>query len=198
MDEPVYGEWLDEWAYRDTPRGLLAEPLLPAPGSTAKARQLKVPPLKVRQPPAGTLASGPHSTPSLFRPDRFTAMPLAQRRAMPRLVEGDAVSGRLRPEAAAELGLPPGIPVAGGAGDNAAGAVGIGCVRPGQGFVSLGTSGVVFVCDAGPVPAPERAVHAFCHCLPRTWHRMSVILSAAGSLAWFAAVAGAPHRAVHP
>ena len=113
-------------------------------------------------------------------------------RHMPRLVEGDAVSGRLRAEAAAELGLPPGIPVAGGAGDNAAGAIGIGCVRPGQGFVSLGTSGVVFVCDAGPKPAPERAVHAFCHCLPQTWHRMSVILSAAGSLAWFAGVAGAP------
>ena len=54
-------------------------------------------------------------------------------RHMPRLVEGDAVSGRLRVEAAAELGLTPGIPVAGGAGDNAAGAVGIGCVRPGQG-----------------------------------------------------------------
>lgn len=113
-------------------------------------------------------------------------------RQMPRLVEGDAVSGRLRAEAAAELGLPPGIPVAGGAGDNAAGAVGIGCVRPGQGFVSLGTSGVVFVCDAAPQPAPEQAVHAFCHCLPRTWHRMSVILSAAGSLAWLASVAGAP------
>ena len=113
-------------------------------------------------------------------------------RHMPRLVEGDAVSGRLRAEAATELGLPPGIPVAGGAGDNAAGAVGIGCVRPGQGFVSLGTSGVVFVCDADPKPAPERAVHAFCHCLPQTWHRMSVILSAAGSLAWFAGVAGVP------
>jgi len=112
-------------------------------------------------------------------------------RHMPRLVDGDAVSGRLRAEAAAELGLPPGIPVAGGAGDNAAGAVGIGCVRPGQGFVSLGTSGVVFVCDAAPRPAPERAVHAFCHCLPGLWHRMSVILSAAGSLAWFAGVAGA-------
>jgi xylulokinase len=113
-------------------------------------------------------------------------------RHMPRLVEGDTVSGRLRPEAAAELDLPPGIPVAGGAGDNAAGAVGIGCIRPGQGFVSLGTSGVIFVSDAAPKPLPERTVHAFCHCLPTTWHRMSVILSAAGSLAWFAGVAGVP------
>ena len=111
-------------------------------------------------------------------------------RHMPRLVEGNAISGQLRPDAATELGLPPGIPVAGGAGDNAAGAVGIGCTRPGQGFVSLGTSGVVFVTDAGPKPLPERTVHAFCHCLPNTWHRMSVILSAAGSLAWFAAVSG--------
>jgi xylulokinase len=109
---------------------------------------------------------------------------------MPRLVEGTEVAGTLRPAVAARLGLPAGIPVAAGAGDNAGGAVGIGCVSPGDAFVSLGTSGVVFVSDPGFLPDPDRAVHAFCHCLPGTWHRMSVILSAAASLAWLAQVTG--------
>jgi xylulokinase len=115
---------------------------------------------------------------------------------MPRLVEGTEVAGRLRPDAAALLGLPPGIPVAGGAGDNAGGAVGIGCVEPGDAFVSLGTSGVVFVSDPGFLPDPGRAVHAFCHCLPDTWHRMSVILSAAASLAWLSRATGTPETAL--
>ncbi len=115
---------------------------------------------------------------------------------MPRLVEGTEIAGRLRADAAALLGLPPGIPVAAGAGDNAAGAVGIGCVQPGDAFVSLGTSGVVFVSDPGFLPDPGRAVHAFCHCLPDTWHRMSVILSAAASLAWLARATGTPEAAL--
>jgi xylulokinase len=114
---------------------------------------------------------------------------------MPRLVEGIEPAGRLLPGAAALLGLPAGIPVAGGAGDNAAGAVGIGCVSPGDAFVSLGTSGVVFVSDHGFLPDPSRAVHAFCHCLPQAWHRMSVILSAAASLGWITRVTGAGSEA---
>lgn len=114
--------------------------------------------------------------------------------AVPRLVEGTEIAGRLRPEVAAEWGLPSGCPVAGGAGDNAAGAVGIGCITPGRGFVSIGTSGVVFVVDAGFLPDPERAVHAFCHCVPKTWHRMSVILSAAASLAWITRATGAKNE----
>ncbi|NGM19751.1 xylulokinase [Roseomonas stagni] len=115
---------------------------------------------------------------------------------MPRLVEGTEVTGRLRADVAAQLGLPAGIPVAGGAGDNAGGAAGIGCVAPGDAFVSLGTSGVVFVSDKGFLPDPERAVHAFCHCLPDTWHRMSVILSAAASLAWLARATATPEAAL--
>jgi xylulokinase len=116
-------------------------------------------------------------------------------RHMPALVEGTDVAGHLRNDVAGDWGLRPGVPVAGGGGDNAAGAVGIGCIAPGQAFVSLGTSGVVFVADAGFLPDPDRAVHAFCHCLPRTWHRMSVILSAAGSLAWLARITGAGDEA---
>ena len=115
---------------------------------------------------------------------------------MPRLIEGTEISGRLRPEIARDWGLPPGLIVAGGAGDNAAGAAGVGCVKPGQAFVSLGTSGVVFVSDAEFLPGgAARGVHAFCHCLPATWHRMSVILSAAASLSWLTRATGAASEA---
>ncbi len=110
---------------------------------------------------------------------------------MPRLAEGTEIAGHLRADIAAEWGLAAGIPVAAGASDNAAGAVGIGCIAPGQSFVSLGTSGVMFIADAAFLPDPEHAVHAFCHCLPNVWHRMSVTLSAAASLAWWARIAGA-------
>ena len=114
---------------------------------------------------------------------------------MPRLVEGSAPAGRLRPEVAAAWGLPAGCLLAGGGGDNAAGAVGIGAVAPGDAFISLGTSGVLFVVDEATRPDPERTVHAFCHCLPGLWHRMAVILSAAASLAWLARVTGAADEA---
>lgn len=114
---------------------------------------------------------------------------------MPVLAEGTDEAGRLHARAADALGLTPSLPVAGGGGDNAAGAAGIGCVAPGDAFVSLGTSGVVFVADAGFQPDPGRGVHAFCHCLPGTWHRMSVILSAAASLAWITRATGAVDEA---
>jgi xylulokinase len=80
--------------------------------------------------------------------------------------------------------------LAGGAGDNAAGAVGLGAIAPGSAFLSLGTSGVLFATTARFAPYPQAAVHAFCHALPRTWHQMGVTLSAAASLAWWAGVAG--------
>ena len=82
--------------------------------------------------------------------------------------------------------------VAGGGGDNAASACGVGVVRPGTAFVSLGTSGVLFVSNARFSPDPETAVHAFCHAVPDTWHQMGVILSAAGSLEWLAEVFETP------
>jgi xylulokinase len=116
-------------------------------------------------------------------------------RLMPSLVEGTQPAGRLRADIAVAWGLPVGCVVAGGAAYNAAGAVGIGCITPGQAFLSLGTSGVVFAADAGFVPDAERTVHAFCHCLPDTWHRMSVILSAAASLTWVTNLTGAPDEA---
>ena len=109
---------------------------------------------------------------------------------MPSLVEGSSPSATLTAAAAEQLGLPRVI-VAGGGGDNAASAVGLGVVRPGQAFLSLGTSGVLFVVTDRFRPNPERAAHAFCHCLPDRWHQMSVMLSAANTLDWIAQAVGA-------
>jgi len=116
-----------------------------------------------------------------------TGMTLAQ---MPRLVEGSEVSGVLRPEVAARFGMPAGVVVAGGGGDNAASGIGVGVVRAGQAFVSLGTSGVLFAANDGYQPDPATAVHTFCHALPNTWHQMGVILAATDALNWFARLAG--------
>ncbi|MGO9742956.1 MAG: xylulokinase [Roseiarcus sp.] len=110
---------------------------------------------------------------------------------MPRLVEGSEVSTYLSPEIAKAWGLEgQKIPIAGGGGDNAASAVGVGAVEPGEGFVSLGTSGVVFSVTDKYVSLPERTLHAFCHALPGRWHGMSVMLSAAASLSWAAELIG--------
>lgn len=109
---------------------------------------------------------------------------------MPRLVEGSQPSGTLRPALARQWGLPQHVMVAGGGGDNAASAVGIGAVNPGQGFVSLGTSGVVFLVSDRYRPAPELAVHAFAHALPGRWHQMSVMLSAASAFGWVTQLTG--------
>ena len=110
---------------------------------------------------------------------------------MPRLIEGSEVSGHLRDDLARRWGLPPHVVVAGGAGDNAASAVGIGAVQPGSGFISLGTSGVLFVTTDRFRPNPALAVHAFCHALPSRWHQMSVMLTAAECLRWAAQLTGA-------
>ncbi|MCH8855172.1 MAG: xylulokinase, partial [Proteobacteria bacterium] len=114
---------------------------------------------------------------------------------MPRLVEGSEVSATLKRELAARWGLSAGIPIAGGGGDNAASAVGMGVVKPGDGFLSLGTSGVIFLCNQAFSPNPARAVHAFCHALPDTWHQMSVMLSAASALRWVTQLLGQPDEA---
>jgi len=112
------------------------------------------------------------------------------RRALPRLVEGSAPSGRLRPAVAAELGLPPGVVVAGGAGDAAAGAIGIGAAGEGDAFVSLGTSCQLFVSGTAYRPYPEALVHAFAHGLPGRWFQMAALLNGASALAWIADVLG--------
>jgi len=90
------------------------------------------------------------------------------RQHMPTLHEGPSVTGVLRAELATRFGLRR-IPVVAGAGDNAAGAIGMGIVRPGQGMLSLGSSGVFFVATDGFLANPARGVHSFCHALPHTW-----------------------------
>jgi len=103
---------------------------------------------------------------------------------MPRLAEGSQPAGKLQSDVAHRWGLPEGIIIAGGGGDNAASAVGLGAVEPGDAFISLGTSGVLFAVNDRFRPAPASAVHAFCHALPARWHQMSVMLSAASCLRW--------------
>ncbi|WP_298821635.1 xylulokinase [uncultured Roseibium sp.] len=107
---------------------------------------------------------------------------------MPRLVEGSSSSGTLKPDLCARWGIEKAPVVAGGGGDNAASACGVGAVEPGSAFVSLGTSGVLFVTNDRFSPNVAGAVHAFCHAVPDTWHQMGVILSATDSLNWLAGV----------
>ena len=109
---------------------------------------------------------------------------------MPALVEGTEQAGKLRAELAAQWGISGDVVIAGGAGDNAASACGMGTVSHGAAFVSLGTSGVLFAANGSYLPKPESAVHAFCHALPNTWHQMGVILSATDALNWHSGVTG--------
>ncbi|WP_299564586.1 xylulokinase [uncultured Sulfitobacter sp.] len=113
-----------------------------------------------------------------------------RRAQMPRLVEGTARAGTLRPAVADRWGLGSQVCVAGGAGDNAAAACGMGALREGSGFVSLGTSGVILMARDRLCSAPDSALHSFCHAVPDTWYQMSVMLSAADSLTWLASVTG--------
>jgi len=112
------------------------------------------------------------------------------RRLLPEVVESPTPTGTLRPDIAARFGFAPGTVVAGGAGDTLAGGLGIGVVENGRGFVSLGTSGQVFVATDRYRPAPEQAVHSFCHCLPGRWSAMAAVLNGASALATMSRVAG--------
>ncbi len=109
-----------------------------------------------------------------------------RRDQMPRLIEGSESSGQLRDDLLAEWGLTGSVLVAGGGGDNAVAACGVGCLHEGEGFVSLGTSGVLLAAKESYAPAPETAVHTFCHALPQTWYQMGVILAATDCLNWLA------------
>jgi xylulokinase len=113
-----------------------------------------------------------------------------RRDQMPRLVEGNAVAGELSSDLVRRWGFRRAPLLAGGASDNAAGAVAVGAVNPGDAFVSLGTSGVLWATTAHFTPNPMRAIHAFCHALPGTWHQMGVLLAAAACLAWWSGITG--------
>lgn len=105
---------------------------------------------------------------------------------MPRLVEGSAPGGMLKSALARSWNIEHPVLLAGGAGDNAASAIGMGIVAQGQGFISLGTSGVFFAASDACRPNPAQGLHTFCHALPGQWHQMGVMLSAASCLRWAA------------
>ena len=115
---------------------------------------------------------------------------------LPPLFEGTEVTGRLSRDAAGELGLRPGIAIAGGGGDGATGAIGIGAVNEGDAFISLGTSGQLFVATQDYRPQPETLVHAFAHCIPDRWFQMAVLLNGASALGWWSAASKTPIEAL--
>lgn len=102
-----------------------------------------------------------------------------------RLVEGCEISGQLSLEAAEILNLKAGIPIVGGAGDQPAAAIGMGCISAGQTLISLGTSGVVLSITDQYQENFDKSLNNCCHALPNTWFHMGVMLSAAGSLQWY-------------
>ena len=104
---------------------------------------------------------------------------------LPALFESQQISGKISAEGAQATGLAPGTPVVAGAGDQAAGAVGIGITQPGTVSATIGTSGVVFAATDRPALDPKGRLHTFCHAIPNRWHVMGVTQAAGLSLRWF-------------
>lgn len=109
---------------------------------------------------------------------------------MPELLEGTGVVGPVRDAIADRLGLPRQVLLVAGGGDNAAAACGVGALGEGDGFVSLGTSGVLLAARNRFEPDPQTAVHTFCHAVPERWYHMGVILAATDSLNWLSGILG--------
>jgi xylulokinase len=122
--------------------------------------------------------------------DEALAVTGLDRSRMPDLTEGSAPSAMLRSELAQQWGLDGPVVVAGGGGDAAAGAIGLGAVSDGAAFLSLGTSCQLFVCTNAFRPAPETLIHAFCHALPDRWFQMGAMLNGASCLSWAAGLLG--------
>ena len=104
---------------------------------------------------------------------------------LPQLFESQQIAGHITEDGAAATGLLPGTPVVAGAGDQAAGATGMGIVMPGDVSATIGTSGVVFAACAQPLTDPQGRLHTFCHAIPDRWHVMGVTQAAGLSLRWF-------------
>ncbi len=113
-----------------------------------------------------------------------------RRGMLPRLLEGSAVSGTVRQEIRRAWGFERPVVVAAGAGDAAAGAVGIGAIEDGDSFISLGTSAQYFVTRDRYAPKPETLIHAFAHALPGRWFEMAAMLNGATCLTWIAEILG--------
>ncbi|NLG50684.1 MAG: xylulokinase [Chloroflexi bacterium] len=115
---------------------------------------------------------------------------------LPECYESTEVTGRITAEVAEQTGLPVGLPVVGGAGDQAASAVGTGIVEPGLVSVTMGTSGVVFAYTDTPTRDYDGRLHTFCHAVPGKWHVMGVTLSAGGSFRWLRDTLGLAEKSV--
>lgn len=140
---------------------------------------------------SGTLAFDPGARAWSSEVQRAFDLPAS---LFPPVGESSAVLGKLRAGMASATGLPAGIPIARGAADNAAGAVGLGVVRPGRAMASVGTSGVVLAHTASYRVEPEMRLHSFCHAAPGQYYQMGVMLSAGGALRWYRDVLGDGER----
>lgn len=106
-------------------------------------------------------------------------------RLLPAVFESPAICARVSTHAAGLTGLSVGTPIVAGAGDQAAGAIGMGITRPGAVSATIGTSGVVFAATDRPATDPKGRIHTFCHAIPGRWHVMGVTQAAGLSLRWF-------------
>ena len=104
---------------------------------------------------------------------------------LPALFESPQVCGKVSAAGAEATGLKVGTPVVAGAGDQAAGAIGMGIARVGAVSATIGTSGVVFASTDRPAMDPQGRLHTFCHAIPGRWHVMGVTQAAGLSLRWY-------------
>ncbi len=118
--------------------------------------------------------------------DELLTVSKMQKEQMPPLVEGSDAAAQLSQSLQERWGFVRPVTIAGGAADNAAAACGIGALGEGDGFISLGTSGVILAARGAYAPQPETAVHTFCHAVPGRWYQMGVVLAATDSLNWLA------------
>jgi xylulokinase len=140
---------------------------------------------------SGTLAFDPGARAWSAAIQRAFQLPAS---LFPEAGESPSILGHLTPAMASATGLPEGIPVARGAADNAAGAVGLGVVRPGRAMASIGTSGVVLAHTASYAVEPAMRLHSFCHAVPGQYYAMGVMLAAGGALRWYRDVLGDGER----
>ncbi len=124
--------------------------------------------------------------------ERFCAVSATDPAWLPPIRLGTDMAGHLRPAAASALGLAPGLPIATGAGDAAAGAVGIGAIAPGDGFLSVGTSGQLFVVTDTYAPNPGARTHAYTHTIQDVRFQMAAMLNGARPMAWLATLLDRP------
>ncbi|CAN5339470.1 xylulokinase [soil metagenome] len=120
--------------------------------------------------------------------DTLIAASGISRAMLPELYEGNAITGALNPALAAEWGIEPLVPIAAGAGDVAAAAIGMGVIGEGDGLISIGTSAQYFVASCAHRPAPRALIHAFAHGLPGCWSQMAALLNGASCLGWAASL----------